>query len=110
MNKCPPLCFFAILFVLSSLFFAPGLFAAQSMESVGSDHVRLSIPAEREALGRDMVGDLERCYLFMNRATGQSLPRKLLIVVSWDQAESSCNRQNGAVVLGMNQPAASARP
>lgn len=78
------------------------------MESIASEHLRLSVPAERESLGRDLIGELERCYLFMNRATGQSLPRKLLIAVNWDQSESSCNWQNAAVILGMKQPAASA--
>jgi hypothetical protein len=103
-----PLYFYAVLFVLGSLFLTSGLFPAQSIESIGSDHVRLRMPAEREALGRDLAGELERCYIFMNRATGQSLPRKLLIVVSWDQTESSCNWQNAVIVVGMKQPAASA--
>jgi hypothetical protein len=107
-NKFRPLCFCAILFVLSLLFLASGLFPAQSIESIGSEHVRLRMPAEREALGRDLAAELERCYIFMNRATGQSLPRKVLIVVSWDQSESSCNWQNAAITVGMNQPAASA--
>ncbi len=78
------------------------------MESIASEHVRLRIPAERESLGRDLSAELERCYIFMNRATGQKLPRRLLIVVSWEQDDNSCDQENATITVGMRHPAASA--
>jgi hypothetical protein len=92
--------------LLSTLFLASVSSMTQSIESIGSEHVRLQIPAERASLGRDLSAEIERCYLFMNRATGQSLPKKIVIAVTWDQEESSSNRQNATIILGMNQPAA----
>jgi hypothetical protein len=68
------------------------------------------MPAERSSIGRDLASELERCYVFMYRSTGQSLPRKISISVSWDQADSSCSRQNAAITVGMRQPEASADP
>ncbi len=81
---------------------------AQLIDSISSEHVRLRMPAEREALGRDSIADLERCYVFMNRATGESLPRKILINISWDHSNIGCNRREGIIFLGMDQPAAAA--
>ncbi len=94
--------------LLTVSLFSPGRSSAQLIETVGSEHVRINMPSERIALGRDLAAEIERCYLFMNRATGQSLPRKILIVVSWDQADSNCSRQNAAITVGMDDPAASA--
>ena len=95
---------------LFSLSFASGNIFAQLIETIGSEHVLLRMPAERSSIGRDLVSELERCYVFMNRSTSQSLPRKISIFVTWDQADSSCNRQNAAITVGMSQPAASANP
>jgi hypothetical protein len=64
------------------------------------------MPSEREALGRDAVGDLERCYDFMNRSTGEKLPRRIFLDVSWDKQDSVCNHLEGSILLGMNNPAA----
>jgi hypothetical protein len=94
---------------LLSLFLAPGNTSAQLIETIGSEHVLLRMPAERSAIGRDLASELERCYVFMYRSTGQSLPRKVSIFVNWDQADSSCNKQNAAVIVGMRQPEATAR-
>jgi hypothetical protein len=80
------------------------------MESMGSDHLLLRMPAERSSVGRDLVSELERCYVFMKRAIGQSLPRKILIVASWDQSENICDRQNAMITIGMRQPTATADP
>jgi hypothetical protein len=66
------------------------------------------MPTEREVLVRDAVADIERCYGFMHRATGGNLPRKLLLDIRWDRSDSICNRQEGSIQLGMNQPAAAA--
>jgi len=80
---------------------------AQAFGSISSEHVRVRMPTEREALIRDTIADIERCYAFMYRATGGNLPRKLLLEISWDRPVSVCNRQEGSIQLGMDQPAAS---
>jgi len=97
-----------ILFLLSLSSWAPGNSAAQMIDTIGSEHIRLRMPAERGSLGRDLAAEIERCYVFMNRATGQSLPRKILIMLDWDQSDSVCNLQNAAITIGMNHPEASA--
>ena len=55
-------------------------------------------------MGRDAIEEIEQCYGFMNRATGDSLPRKILIDVDWDQPDSGCNRRDGSITIGMNRP------
>ena len=106
-----PLLFAAILAgLLSSLPFAPDRISAQVIDSIGTEHVRLRMPAERELLGRDLGAEIERCYLFMYRATGESLPRKILIQADWDRPESSCNWKNAAITIGMSRPAAASDP
>ena len=95
---------------LISLFYVSGVYSAQQIQSVASEHVSLRMSAEWGSLGRDLVTEMERCYDFMNRATGQKLPRKIVIIANWDQAENSCNWQNAAITVGMNQPAAVADP
>jgi hypothetical protein len=64
----------------------------------------MRMPVGREALARDMILEIERCYGFMNKATGSSLPRKILIRVDWDPPDSSCNLQTASINVGMNQP------
>jgi hypothetical protein len=93
---------------LGSCIFSPEISPAQSFGSISSEHVRVRMPTEREALGRDTIADIELCYAFMNRATGENLPRKLLLDISWDKSDSVCNWREGSIQLGMNQPAAAA--
>lgn len=83
--------------------FSPCASAAQLIGSINSEHVNVRMPAEREALGRDAIADLERCYGFMNRATGASLPKKILIQISWDTPEISCSYLHGSIQLGMRR-------
>lgn len=66
----------SMMLALASLAAAPGgAAAAQALDSsVVSEHVRISIPPERAWLGRDVIMDLERCWRFVNPATGGSLP------------------------------------
>ena len=64
----------------------------------------MRMPQARESLGRDAIGEIEQCYTFMNRATGGSLPRKILIDVNWDQPDSGCNRRDTSITIGMNRP------
>jgi hypothetical protein len=96
--------------ILGSLLLLSVPLPAQRGGNIGSEHVRLRMPADRETLGRDLAADLERCYLYMNRAAGPDLPRKILIVASWEQADNSCDWQNAVVTVGMNQSAAAADP
>jgi hypothetical protein len=106
-----PLVFCTVLVVfLNALFFASGVCSAPLAQSSGSEHVSLRMPAEWESLGRDLSAEMERCYDFMNRATGQKLPRKIVIIASWDQTENSCNPEDAVITVGMNQPAAVADP
>jgi hypothetical protein len=105
--------FFPILFLfgsLSSVLFSSRTSAAQIIDTAYSEHLRLRMPAERQTLGRDAIAELELCYAYMDRATGAGLPRKVSILVSWDQSESSCSYRDGSISIGMNRPAASAAP
>ncbi len=93
------------------LLFCPLSSRAQSPgNGVTSEHVLMRLPAEREALGRDIIADLERCYLYMDGATGGKLPGKIVLIADWDQAESSCSRQDARIILGMNRRAAAVNP
>ena len=76
----------------------------QLEDRVTSDHIRVRISVEREWLGRDAVNDLERCWQFMERATN-SMPRRILIIVSWDSADTTTDYDNGTIRIGMDQPA-----
>ena len=99
-----PLVLFAVLTVV---LLAPRTSSGQQ-ESIASQHLSMLMPAERASLGRELIADIERCYEFMNRATSESLPRKILIAVNWDQTDSSCDWRGASISLGMNQPAAAA--
>jgi hypothetical protein len=84
---------------------------AQSFEkAITSEHVLVRVPPEWETLGRDSIADIERCYLFMNGATGEKLPRKVYLIVDWEKAESSCIQQEAKIILGMNKRAATVNP
>jgi hypothetical protein len=96
--------------ILASLLMASMPVPAQRSGNIGSEHVRLRMPADRETLGRDLAAELERCYLYMNRAAGSDLPRKVLIVANWEQAENSCDWQNAVITVGMNKSAAVSDP
>ena len=93
--------------------FVPGVFVndavfAQQMRSASSKHVTLQFPAEREILGRELSGEAERCYEYMNRATNGGLPRNISIALDWNASESAWNFRAGRVTIGMNQPEAAA--
>jgi hypothetical protein len=106
--------FYSLVILLGLLSFSlisPSLSEAQSPDrGVTSEHVLMRLPTEREALGRDLIDDMERCYLFMDGATGEKLPGKIILIVDWDQAESRCNRQEAKIILGMNSRSAAANP
>ncbi len=85
--------------------FAPAQ-AQPVSDKIVSEHVRLRIPVEREWLGRDSIMDLERCWRFMNGATGERLPRKILVVIAWDKQSSFADPDLATISIGMNDPAA----
>ncbi len=100
----------SMMLALASLAAAPrGAAAAQALDSsVVSEHVRISIPPERAWLGRDVIMDLERCWRFVNPATGGSLPRRILVEVDWGGTTSSSSPRDGTIKVGLDQPAAAA--
>lgn len=85
-------------------FLSPEIAPSQLIDRVSSEHIVMRMPMARESLGRDAIGEIEQCYAFMNRATGESLPRKILIDVGWDQPDSGCNRRDASITIGMNRP------
>ena len=85
-------------------FLSPDIASSQLIDQVSSAHIVMRMPMARESLGRDAIGEIEQCYGFMNRATGGSLPRKILIDVGWDQPDSGCNRRDESITIGMNRP------
>jgi hypothetical protein len=101
---------FILLGPLSSVLFSARTSPAQLIDSSYSEHLRIRMPVERQMLGRDAIAELELCYGYMNRATGAGLPRKVFIIVSWDQSGSSCSYRDSSISIGMNQPAASVAP
>jgi hypothetical protein len=106
-----PLPFFAALtFSLIACLFASGASPAQQLVSAASEHVLLFMPSERESLGREMIADIERCFGFMNRATNESLPRKISITVDFNQPDSSCNLRRSSITLGMSRPLGDLKP
>lgn len=94
-----------VIALLITGFLAPAALFSQT-ESIGSEHLLLRMPSDRSVMGRDLAAELERCYLFMNRSTANSLPRKVIISPSWERPDHLCDRQNSHIVIGMqNQPA-----
>ncbi len=104
-----PILVLTLTLLLIGVLVSPGPLSAQ-MEAIGSEHLLLRMPADRSALGRDLAAELERSYLFMNRSTANSLPRKVVIVANWDQSSSACDRQGAFITIGMRQPGASTDP
>jgi hypothetical protein len=100
--------FLTVTHFFSVAFSAPGL-PGTSLQITGrivSKHVAIWIPSEREWLGRETIVDLERCYIFMDKSTGGSLPARLLVRVSWDEQESGSNLAEAVIKVGMDDPAA----
>ena len=87
----------------------PPRLPAQALDRIVSEHVRIRVPAEQEWLGRDVIVDLERCYLFVHRLTGKSLPRWVLVTVNWSEGETRLDRENAQITLGMRGAAADSR-
>jgi hypothetical protein len=100
--------FLTVIHVLSVGLGAAGLSGAslQITDRIVSKHVLIRIPSEREWLGRETIVDLERCYIFMDKSTGGSLPARLLVSVSWDEQGSGSRPAEAVITVGMDNPAA----
>lgn len=95
---------------LCSLCFAPMPQAQVWDETNRTRHVRIRIPADRQWLGRETANDLERCWEFIDAATGRKLPSRILVVIHWQDGLAAADFERGTVTVGMDDPASSANP
>jgi hypothetical protein len=87
--------------------FLSSMLWSQAMDdSIVAKHVRLRIPVERQWLGREAISDLERCWAFLQGATGGKLPGRVQVVIEWQDATSAVDADRGMISIGMNHPAA----
>jgi hypothetical protein len=84
--------------------------AQQMSDNIVSEHVRLRMPPERQWLGTDTISELERCWKFVNGATGEKLPRRVLISLPWNEELTRVDSEQSTIVIGMNHPAAVVDP
>lgn len=101
------------IFVLISIlmgFAASGPFCPETfpetMNDVSSEHVLMRLPQERALLGRRVISDLERYYQYVNKAIDVKLPKRIVLLVDWDLAQSRTNFRESSIIIGMNQPLA----
>jgi hypothetical protein len=71
-----------------------------------SDHLRVQAPADRGYLARNSISEMERCWQFMNKATGGMLPRQIIVLLSMDSVENSINLKESIITIGLGNPAA----
>jgi hypothetical protein len=72
-----------------------------------SDHLRVQAPMDRVWLARDSITEMERCWQFMNRATGGMLPSQIIVLLSKEAAVNSINLKESVITIGLGNPAAS---
>jgi hypothetical protein len=95
---------------LGGIFF-PGKLPAQGWDdSIVSRRVRVRIPLERQWLGRESISDLERCWEFIDAASGNKLPSRVMVVVQWQDSISTTDVTRATLTIGMNDPAAAGDP
>ncbi len=99
---------FPTIAALLVLFSVPFVHAQSMDDRIRSQHVRIRIPREREWMGRDSATELERCWRFMNAATGDNLPRVVLVVIDWSSSATVTNFQDSSISVGMSQSSATA--
>jgi hypothetical protein len=80
---------------------------AQQLNDIASEHLLMRIPKERDLLGRRIIADLERFYLFLGGAIDVKLPRRIILLVDWDVSKSSASYRDSSIIVGMNHPAVS---
>jgi hypothetical protein len=93
-----------LLYLLPASFLVAG--ASQYGGRIRSEHIRIKIPIEREWLGREAILELEECWRYVNRATGEKLPRVVLVDVDWTKRTNSANLEESSISIGMDDPAA----
>lgn len=93
-----------------SLGLAPSLSAQEWNDSFVGKRVRIRIPMDRQSLGRDNLSDLERCWEFMNAATGGRLPKGVMVTIHWQNALAAMDASRATVSLGMNDPSSPSNP
>jgi hypothetical protein len=92
------------------LFLVSVLMGQEMDDSIVSKHVRVRIAAERQLIGREAISDLERCWEFVDSATGGQLPRRVQIVIGFQDAAMSVDAARATLSIGMSNPAASRDP
>ncbi len=100
------ICYLTAVAMGAAYLFQPASSSARQNVSITSEHIQIFVPVERELLGRDLIGNIEQCYGYMNRAIDGSLPDKVFITVDWEASDSTCSRERASILLGMNQPVA----
>jgi hypothetical protein len=93
---------------ICNLCFVPALSAQVWNDSIVAKRVRIRIPEDRQWLGRETISDLERCWEFVDAATGGKLPNRVLVVIHWQDAITNIDVERGTVSIGMNDPASAA--
>ncbi len=89
------------------LFFLTPRLAGQAVDdSIVAKHVRLRIPTERHWLGRECITELERCWEFLDGATGGKMPARVIVVIGWRDSRATVDPQRSVVSIGMDHPAA----
>jgi hypothetical protein len=90
---------------ICNLCFVPALSAQIWNDSIVAKRVRIRIPEDRQWLGRDNISELERCWEFVNAASGGKLPNRVLMVIHWQDAATDVDVGRATVTIGMNDPA-----
>jgi hypothetical protein len=96
-----------VTFCICNFVFAPALLGQAMDDSIVAKHVRLRIPVDRQWLGRETISDLERCWEFVDSATGAKLPTRVLIVIQWQNSMTAVDAEHATLSIGMGDPAAS---
>jgi hypothetical protein len=87
--------------------FLPSTLSAQVWDdSIVAKRVRVRIPLDRQWLGRESINDLERGWQFIDAASGNKLPGRVLVVVQWQDAISTTDVARATITIGMNDPGA----
>jgi len=106
----PPAVFAWILTCVCCFFLIPRLPGQGVDDSIVAKHVRLRIPTERQWLGRECITELERCWEFLDGATGGKMPARVIVVIGWRDSRATVDPQRGVVSIGMDHPAAANNP
>jgi hypothetical protein len=89
-----------------SLALVPAASAQMMDDSIVSKHVRMRVPMERQWLGREIIGELESCWAFMDAATHAKLPARVLVILNPQGAASTIDTDRGTISIGLADPAA----